>query len=395
MTSEQSILRGIKVVDASQGVAGPSAAVMLARYGAEVIKVEPIGGDWLRDKGYNAERMGAHVTSVNVGKRSIALDIKHPQGKKIFQTLVEGADILMESFRPGVMERLGFGYAAVQQANPSIIYTSVSGFGQAGPWREKGGTDGVMQAFAGLMEINHGSVDDLPHRVGFWVIDVVAGLHTLQAMLAALYDRQASGQGRQLDCSLLRSAIALQAMPILQHSAGARGDEAALTASPLGTFRASDGFMNLSVSKDLQWPPFARLIGRPDLADDPSLARAAQRCARDAEIKAIVSQAIAGDTIAAWSARLDEIGVLNERVNDYSSLLDHPQVAAIEALSWIEQPDLGRVALANPPGMAPLRSGEREALAPAIGAHSREILRELGYAEHVIDAMFADNVVAG
>lgn len=391
--SDEFPLQGLRVVDASQGIAGPSAAMMLARYGADVIKVEPPNGDWSRHKGFNAERIAAQAVSNNLGKRSLAVDLKHPDGALVLRRLLAGADIFIESFRPGVIERLGFGYEQVTGIRKDIVYVSISGFGQEGPWREKGALDVVMQAFSGLMSVNRGAEDGLPHRIGFQLIDVVTGLYAFQAILVAVYARRDSGCGRHIDCSLLQSATAVQALPILLYSAGARGD-AALNSSPLGTFRTSDGWINLGVTKDTLWPPFCRVIHRPDLADDSSLATAAQRRARRSEITAMVAEIIARDTTDAWAARLSEAGILNERVHDYSALLHHPQVDAVRAFSWIDQPDLGRVAVANPPGAAPLPSGSPLAVAPHVGSHTRGVLQELGYEASEIEALLKSGAVA-
>lgn len=381
------------MVDASQGVAGPSAASTLARYGADVIKVEPPAGDWLRAKGFNAERMGTFVTSVNIGKRCIAVDLKNPAGAEIMWSLLERADVFIESFRPGVIDRLGFGHDAVAQKFPAMVYTSISGFGQTGPWREKGGVDVVMQAFSGLMNINRGAVDGLPHRIGFWLIDIVTGLYAVQAMLAAIMDQRVNGRGAHIDCSLLRSAIALQGIPILQHSLGVAGTDA-LSASPTGTFRAADGWINFAVSKDSQWPPFCRAIGREDLAADASLAHASQRIARNAEIITIVAEIIARESCAYWQDRLDGAGILNELVNDYERLLQHPQLEAADAVSWIDQPGLGTIAMTNPPGLPPLEGSSPKTKAPLLGEDSRDILGELGYDAQAVDELVKAGIIA-
>lgn len=385
-------LEGLTVIDASQGIAGPTAAMWLGRYGANVIKVEPPFGDWARDRGYNAERLSVQATAANLGKRSIAIDLKSPKGAEILRRLVASADVFVESFRPGVIQRLGFGYDEVSTTNEKLIYLSVSGYGQTGPRSGDGAIDVIMQAFSGLMSGNKGH-DGVPHRVGFFLADMTTALYALQAVLVALYVRRDTGRGRYVDCSLLQSTTALQSMGITQYSTKATGSQA-LTSVPLGTFRTGDGWINLSVTKDALWPTFCQVIGRDDLADDPSLATVTQRRLRATEINSAINEALAKDTSAAWSAKLNAAKILNSCVNDYGQLLADPQIAAIGAISWIDQPELGQVAIPNPPGMTRLTSGSGLAIAPQVGAHSREIMEEVGYCEEEIDALLEARAVA-
>lgn len=386
--SESLPLEGLRVIDASQGIAGPSAAMMLARHGADVIKVEPPDGDWSRHRGFNSERIAGQTVANNLGKRSVAIDLKRAEGAAILKKLLTSADVFVESFRPGVIQRLGFGYDDVKSIKKDIVYISISGFGQAGPWRERGAVDVVMQAFSGLMSVNKGLQDNLPHRIGLQIIDIVTGLYAFQSVLVALYARKEHGHGCYIDCSLLQSATAFQGLPLLLHSAGARGD-GTLNSSPLGTFKTADGWINLVVAKDSQWPPFCQAINRQDWAGDESLATAQKRRARRAEIASAVSEALVKETSAVWAKRLTDINVMNEPVNDHAGLLHHPQIEAIGAISWVEQPGMGKVAAINPPGAAPLKSGSRRAMAPALGADTRDVLSEIGYGAAEIDAMLA------
>lgn len=386
--TDYSPLKGLRVVDASQGIAGPSAAMMLARYGADVVKVEPPEGDWSRHRGFNAERIAGQTVANNFGKRSVVIDLKHPEGAAVLRKLLVSADVFIESFRPGVIQRLGFDYDKVAAIRRDVVYLSVSGFGQAGPWRARGAVDVVMQAFSGLMSVNKGLEDKLPHRIGLQLVDIVTGLYAFQSLLMALYARRDNGQGRYIDCSLLQSAVALQGLPLLLHSAGARGD-GTLNSSPLGTFRTADGWINLVVAKDTLWPSFCQVIGRPDWADDATLATAAQRRARRNEIGEGVSAALVKDASVTWAKKLTEIDVLNEPVNDHAGLFNHPQIEAIGAFSWVDQPGMGKVAVANPPGVPPLESGSRQAVAPVLGADTRTVLEEIGYDAAQIESLLA------
>jgi len=206
---------GLKVIDLAQGVAGPYCGMLLAQHGANVIKIEPTGeGDWARTLG---RRYGAHTAysiPTNLGKRSIAVDLKSEAGKDVLWRLIDGADVLLEGFRPGVLDRLGFGYDRVSQREPRILYLSVSGFGQNGPLAGRPAMDPVLQAFTGLMIDNKGE-DGIPHRVPFVVIDMSTGLYAFQALSAALYARRDADHGRRIEVSLLQAASAMQVIRMI------------------------------------------------------------------------------------------------------------------------------------------------------------------------------------
>ena len=206
---------GLKVVDLSQGVAGPYCGMLLAQYGADVIKVEPTGeGDWARTLGTRYGDHSAYSIPANLGKRSIALDLKSDAGKEVLWRLIAGADVLLEGFRPGVLDRLGFGYEAVSQREPRILYLSVSGFGQTGPLSGRPAMDPVLQAFTGLMIDNKGE-DGIPHRVPFIVIDMSTALYAFQALSAALYARRDEPRGRHIEVSLMQAASAMQSIRMM------------------------------------------------------------------------------------------------------------------------------------------------------------------------------------
>ncbi|MGH8639457.1 MAG: CaiB/BaiF CoA transferase family protein, partial [Burkholderiales bacterium] len=211
-------LDGLEVVDMSQGIAGPSAGMMLAQYGAEVVKIEPKEGDWSRSITAGAEAMTSMAIATNLGKRSIALDLKQPRGAEIVHRLARRADVFIENFRTGVMERLGFSYAHVCAYNQAVVYLSVTGFGQQGPMRSQPATDAILQAFTGMMRINTGREDGLPHRLECWPIDIASGIYAFQAIAMALYARKETGRGRYIDASLMQGGAGLQAVRILDHA---------------------------------------------------------------------------------------------------------------------------------------------------------------------------------
>lgn len=391
--------QGIRVIDLTQGLAGPEAGMMLAQYGADVIKVEPLSGDWSRSQG---ERFGDFTDKTvinNRGKRSIALDLKTTGGKEVLRRLVSEADVFMEAFRPGVIGRLGFGYEAVTTLNPSLIYLSISGFGHTGPFRERPATDAVLQAFSGLMQVNRGSVDDLPHRVGTWPIDMITGLYAFQAISVALYARlsqQGQGvasEGRFIDCSLMQSAAAIQAIRIIEFALA--GGEGLSSETLVGSFRTSDGWMNLSVMNDAAWARFCAALDRPDLIADPRFAVISDRFQNDVAAKAEVQAVLEKSPWAHWTPRLTEARILHERVNDYIEFLEHPQTKAANAVNWIDHPDIGRIPVANIPGVTAPGPEDARAHAPGLGSHGPEIMADLGFSQTEVQSLADAGAVGG
>jgi crotonobetainyl-CoA:carnitine CoA-transferase CaiB-like acyl-CoA transferase len=385
---------GLRVVDASQGIVGPSAGMMLARYGADVIKVEPQAGDWSRGITAGKDGMTAMALATNVGKRSIALDLKQREGADLLHKLAKRADVFIENFRTGVMARLGFDYPSVCAYNPGVVYLSVTGFGQVGPMQSQPATDAILQAFAGMMNINKGRQDGLPHRLECWPIDVFSGQMAFQAVAMALYARRDSGRGRYIDASLLQGATALQTVRLIEHVMTG-GATVAGGSFPIATFRTTDGLVNVSVLKDHLWPPFCRMIGRPEWADEPSMATGAGRRARGEEILRVAAEAFATQPSEFWCAQMREAGILNERVNTYGDLFSHKQTEDTGIFTWSEQAVAGRVPHPNIPGPQPLVADAPSSRVPRIGEHTRDVLGELGYAVEDIERMFAQAVVFG
>jgi len=385
---------GIKVIDLTQGIAGPSSAMMLAQYGADVIKVEPFDGDWSRHRGAGGNGVSSLSATTNLGKRSIALNLKNPLAGKLLRQLAKQADVFMESFRPGVINRLGFGYTDVSSLNSTVVYLSISGFGQKGPLHERPATDAMLQAFSGIMGVNRGPVDDLPHRVPCWPIDVITGVYAFQAIAVALYARRDTKRGRYIDASLLQGAAGLQAVRIVDHIAGGAPDKPESGFPfPLSAFKAADGWVNISVMKDSMWPPFCNIIGLPDLGNNPLLAQAKDRRARSEELTPIIENALSGIPSERLSKELQSEGILCERVQNYDEMLSHPQTEASGVFTWLDQPGVGRAPFPNMPGPMPIIRGGSRALLPAVGEHSRQILGELGYNDLEISELVAAEAV--
>jgi len=377
--------KGIKIVDMSQAIAGPYAAGILARHGADVIKVEPGRGDWARGIG---KTFGGHTlisALVNLGKRSISLELKTDGGREVLRRLLKDADIFIESFRPGVTTRLGFGYEAVRAINPRIIYLSVSGFGQSGPFAERPGTDGVLQAFSGFVADNRGQ-DGKPHRSNVLLMDMSAALYNVQAIQAALWARQSQKEGRYLDNSLLETAAAFQNINIAAKALDT-GEKAQPLVYPYGVFATRDGLVSVGTVFEREYKPFMEMLNLPELANDPRLQSTAGRFANRELIDEPIRTAIAKLTTDEFCNALTKLRMLHERINSYSEFMHHEQTKQMNALLWHDYPGIGPIPIANIPG-APRLGGDAQLLhSPLLGEHTAEILGQHGYSAAEIAAL--------
>ncbi len=383
---------GLKVVDLSQGVAGPYTGLMMAQHGAEVIKVEPLEGDWGRHISKNYDGHSAYSVPTNLGKRSIALDLKSEEGRAIVYRMIEDADVFIEGFRPGIVDRLGVGYDDVAAANPRILYVSISGFGQTGPMRERPAMDPVLQAFSGLMSVNQG-VDGIPHRIGVIVCDMATGLYAFQALSAALYARRDEPRGKRIDANLMQGAACFQVVRMISNYLD--GGKIVPGRIPSGTFPTADGWVNILVYKEEEFAPFCDLIGQPALATDPRFATNAARLENELTLVPILNEACAKLDSAALCAGLAEARIMHERVNDYFAFLQHPQVEATGLISWLDHPGIGRIPMPNPPGLGQHGADSPHSVAPGIGEHTRDILSAHGYTAGEIDGLIAGKIVHG
>ena len=328
-------LDGVRVLDLSNVLAGPFCGYNLARLGAEVGKIEnPEGGDLARRLGADpamAERgMGLSFVAVNAGKRSVALDLKAPEGRAIFLRLVQDADVVLENFRPGVMARLGLGYEAVSERNPRVVYCAISGFGQDGPWAGRPAYDQIVQGLSGAMSVT-GDQDSAPLRTGFPICDTIAGLTASFAIAAALVEQRATGRGRFIDVSLLESTLAAMGWVVSNHLNGGIepkpiGNEN-FTASPSGTFRTATGPLNIAANEQKQFEALCRLVERPNLAVDSRFAGRQARKDNRAALGRELNDALAARPAAEWEAMMNAAGVPAGCVLGVAAILREPQVS--------------------------------------------------------------------
>lgn len=374
-------LTGVKVVDLTRILAGPYCTMALADAGADVVKIEePAKGDDTRGWGPPfVDGESTYFLSVNRGKRSLTLNLKHEEGRRILRRLVDDADVLVENFRPGALDRLGFSYEAVRARNRGLVYASVSGYGPDGPWGGKPGYDAIAQGEGGLMSIT-GMPDGPPTRVGASVADVLAGMTAFQGILLALVRRQRTGEGGQVDVSLLESLLA----PLSYHASAyllagqvpTRLGNRHPSLAPYETFEAADGHVIVGVGNDSLWRAFCAAIDRADLVSEPAFATNALRVRNYEALRARVAPVLRERAVAEWLRRLDQAGIPCGRVRTVAEALDSDQVRARGLLLDVDHPTLGPGRyLGSPIHLTGAGRGSRRP-PPLLGQHTQEVLAE-------------------
>jgi crotonobetainyl-CoA:carnitine CoA-transferase CaiB-like acyl-CoA transferase len=388
----------VRVLDLSRILSGPFATMVFADLGADVIKLEnPETGDDTRQWAppYQGDQ-SAYFLAVNRNKRGIAVDLKTEPGRAIALRLAERADVVVENFRPGTAARLGLGYDALSALNPRLIYASISGFGQTGPYASQPGYDAIAQALGGLMSVT-GEARGEPVRMGNSAADIGAAMWAAIGILAALHAREASGHGDWIDISLLDGQIAW-----LTYLAGgyfASGDvpqrygSAHPSIVPYQALRTADGHLMVAVGNDTLWQRFAPLIGLPELVDDPRFATNPDRVVNRAALIPLVEAALATRGSAEWTEELARVGIPAGAINTIDKALVHPQVQARDMVQSIEHPTAGTLRMtASPIKLNSHRSTPRRP-PPLLGEHTDEVLGELGYSADDISALHRDDVV--
>jgi crotonobetainyl-CoA:carnitine CoA-transferase CaiB-like acyl-CoA transferase len=380
---------GLRVLDLGQGVAAPYCAMLLAMHGADVIKLEPVAGDWSRGLGTRYGDHTAMSAHYNRGKRSLALDLKSPAARDIATALAARADIVIEGFRPGVATRLGLGYDELSAGNPRLLYLSISGFGQDGPYVALPFTDSVAQAFSGLMSVNLGN-DGTPHRVGAIIIDTLTGLYAAQSLGVALYARERRGRGQRLEVSLARCAAAIHGHKLAEHVL--EGGAPQQLNVPTGAYRTRDGWIVVALVREEQYVRLVEALQRPDLAQEPRFVDFAARAGHAIELCNIVGSILAANTTEHWLERLRGADILADRVNGFDEWLADPHIVATGGAVTVNQPGMGQFQTPRTPGI-PLAVDIEITPAPRIGEHGHAILAELGIDTAEIARLRAEGIL--
>jgi formyl-CoA transferase/CoA:oxalate CoA-transferase len=391
-------LSGIRVLDLGRHVAGPTAAMWLGDLGADVIKIESPEGDDGRKSGppfFNGE--SAFFLSANRNKRAIVLDLKTPEGAEIFHRLAATADVVVENFRPGVMEKLGIGFETVSASNPGIIYCSISGFGSDGPDAWRPGLDQIIQGFSGLMSIT-GFEGGEPTRVGIPIADLLTGLFGAYGILAALYARQQTGRGQRVETSLLESMVGMLAFQALRYLNGAgipppAGNHHPLNA-PYGVYRAKDGYLTIGGTGEKRWNLLCQVLEAPRLLSDPRFLTNGDRYQHRHELAEEINAVLQAKTVAEWERLLNDVGVPSGPVYTLDQALDHPQVRHREMVVEREHPTAGLIKLLGMPVKLSETPAGVQRVPPLFGQHNDEVLAELGYSVAEITA-FRERGVLG
>lgn len=399
--AKRRMLEGIKVLDLTNVLSGPFATLHLALLGAEVIKVEnPKDGDLARKLGivpeYNKKLMGTSFLAQNANKKSVTLNTKSPEGKAIFKRLVLDADVLVENFRPGVMDRLGLGYPVLSALNPRLVYCAISGFGQTGPDAQKPAYDQIIQGLSGEMALN-GDARLNPLRAGFPVCDTVGGLNAAFAVMAALFHREHTGEGQCIDIALLDSIMPLMGWVAANLLIG--GEEPVLmgndnfTAAPSGTFRTQDGFINIAANKQEQWEAVCDCLELPELKTDPRFRERDTRKRNRRELTPLLEARLGTRPTAFWVRLLSGSDVPAGAILGLGDALRQGQVVHRGVLQRTEVPGMGPIEVFGLTALFEKCSGDVAAPPPTLGQHNAEVYARLGMGTADLAGLKAKGVV--
>lgn len=398
MANDTMPLSGIRVLDLGRHQAGPTCAMWLGDLGADVVKIEnPEHGEDGRASGppfFNGE--SAFFLSANRNKRSLALDVKRPEGQEIFRRLAAGADVVIENFRPGVMAALGIGYETIATSNPRIIFCSISGFGPDGPYADRPGFDQIVQGTSGLMSLN-GFEGGEPIRVGIPIADLLTGLFAAYGVLAALQARERTGRGQVVSTSLLESMVGMLSFQGVRYLNGAgvpppAGNHHPINA-PYGVFKTGDGYITLGATGEKRWRKFCEVLNAPEWLEDPRFATNGGRYEHRLELAELIGAKLQARSSDEWERVLNVNGIPAGPIYRLDQALNHPQVLHREMVVEREHPTMGIVRLLGLPVKLSDTPGSVHRVPPQLGEHTDEILSELGLTEADLRRLRAEQVI--
>ena len=374
-------LEGLLVLDLTRVLAGPYATMMLADYGANIYKIEPPEvGDDSRGFGPFVGKESAYFMSLNRNKRSIVLDFKKPSNVEIFKEMVKKADIVVENYKPGTMEKFGLGYDVLEKINPKIIYAACSGFGHSGPYMLKPAYDIIVQAMGGIMSIT-GPEGGEPTRVGASVGDVIAGIFTSNAIMIALYHLLKTGQGQKIDVSMLDCQVAVLENAIARFVTsgsvpGPIGNRHP-SITPFASFTAKDGYLIIGAGNERLWEKFCKVMEKPEWMQDPRYATNELRTANFKEMHQDINDVVKHKTIAEWMVVLEAASVPCAPINTVDRIVNDPQIKAREMILEVEHPVAGNLKMPGVPLKMSKTPGSVRTPAPMLGQHTNELLQEM------------------
>jgi crotonobetainyl-CoA:carnitine CoA-transferase CaiB-like acyl-CoA transferase len=391
-------LAGIRVLDLTSVVSGPLATMFLADQGAEVIKIEPLGGDITRRSRQSISASGefsALFVSSNRGKRSLALDLKRPEAAKIMRKLIASSDVLVQNFRPGTMERLGFGEPALRDLNPRLIYVSISGVGESGPYARKRVYDPIIQGLSGFADLQADPKTRRPQMIRTIVADKTTAIFAAQAVTAALFARERTGEGQHIRLAMLDTMIAyLWPEAMTQYTVvGREATTADPTARPDLIFETADGYITVGTISDSEWLGFCAASGRSGLADDPRFNTPGGRAVNATERILLMAEIIKERPTAEWLRQLDANDVPSAPVLRRNEVIANEQVVARELIIELDHPDIGPVRQPVPAARFERTPARIQGPAPRIGEHSAAILSELGLEAGEIERLATEKIV--
>ena len=388
-------LNGIKVLDLTSMVSGPVAAAILGDQGAEVIKIEPIHGEQLRHLGEPHNGVPATFFSCNRNKKSLAVDLKSEAGKKIFWALIESADVLLQNFRPGAMERMGFAENTVRERNSRLVYVSISGFGEKGPYSHKRVYDPIIQGLSGATDIQADRGTGRPNMFRIILADKVSALTAAQAVSSALFHRERTGEGQHIKLSMLDATVAffwpegMQGLTFAEKETDVRKTFSSIDL----IYETQNGYITISVISDKEWKGICVALNCEELIGDERFVTSLARRRNSEERRAVIGDLVEGWTSEEILEELDRNDVPCAPLLDRTELMDHPQLIASKTVEKIEFEGFGEVRQAKPAAEFSLTQSEIRKAAPKLGQHSVEILQALGYDRNNLDQLLKSEVI--